>query len=233
MSLSQTDPHQFQHNSLELIKNLVPLSSCAFFLVAPNMRHKAAILHGLKPDAEEEYTREYGALDPLHPERFRESSAPLVTLDSCIAPHLLKKTSYYQDFMIRHNHRFVADIFLRRGGRIVAGISVMREEAMGDFRPEELELLRTIQPFLEYTLNAVYTPERERERSTLSGKYDLTERELDVLELVLRGAANKGVATDLNLGLATVKTHLHHIYKKVGVKTRSQLISTILFELND
>jgi DNA-binding CsgD family transcriptional regulator len=227
-----SDSKQFQSQCLELINRLVPLTSSAFFLVNPDMQHSGSVLYNLKPDVEREYRTEYGALDPLNPERFAGSHETVITLDSRIAPHFLRQTLYYQNFMVPHNHRYVADMFFRRDGKITAGLSILREESLGDFCTQELELLRQVQPFIEYSLNAIYLPRRDQERQGVSEKYDLTERELDVLECVLRGTGNKEIASQLSLGLATVKTHLHHIFQKTAVRTRSELVAKIMADLN-
>jgi ATP/maltotriose-dependent transcriptional regulator MalT len=46
--------------------------------------------------------------------------------------------------------------------------------------------------------------------------------------VVCRGLTNEQIAWHLNIGLATVKTHLIHIFKKAGVETRGELISRML-----
>lgn len=52
----------------------------------------------------------------------------------------------------------------------------------------------------------------------------LTERELEVLRLVATGAANKEVAKALFVSEATVKSHLVHIFTKLGVDSRARAI---------
>ncbi len=53
---------------------------------------------------------------------------------------------------------------------------------------------------------------------------ELTEREYEVLRLVAKGYSNKAVARELSISLSTVKTHLRHIFTKLGVEDRAQLI---------
>jgi LuxR family maltose regulon positive regulatory protein len=53
----------------------------------------------------------------------------------------------------------------------------------------------------------------------------LTERELEVLRLLAAGRSNAGMAADLFLGLSTVKTHLIHLYSKLGVHSRTQAVA--------
>ncbi len=52
----------------------------------------------------------------------------------------------------------------------------------------------------------------------------LTTRETDVLRMIASGLRNKPIAERLNISEGTVKTHLHSIYEKLGVRSRSELI---------
>jgi DNA-binding NarL/FixJ family response regulator len=52
----------------------------------------------------------------------------------------------------------------------------------------------------------------------------LTSREIEVLELVARGASNADAATSLFISEATVKTHLLHIFGKLGVDDRTAAV---------
>ncbi|WP_315983471.1 LuxR C-terminal-related transcriptional regulator [Aliamphritea spongicola] len=165
-------------------------------------------------DMEKQYTQKYSTMDPLSPDRFRDKDTRVATLDSQIAPHLLKQSRYYQEFMLPNEHRYVADMFFRLEGTIVAILSILRAESLGNFTASELELLNSVQPFMEYSLNTVYLPRRQQERQGFHQQYQLTERELDVLELLMSGANNKQIATELNLGLATVKPTCTTFFRK-------------------
>lgn len=52
----------------------------------------------------------------------------------------------------------------------------------------------------------------------------LTDRELDVLRLLATGASNKEIAKSLFVTEATVKSHLVHIFSKLGVDNRARAI---------
>jgi LuxR family maltose regulon positive regulatory protein len=52
----------------------------------------------------------------------------------------------------------------------------------------------------------------------------LSVREREVLQLVAAGLSNQEIADRLFIGLATVKTHTHNIYEKLGVRDRRQAI---------
>ena len=53
----------------------------------------------------------------------------------------------------------------------------------------------------------------------------LSERELEILVMVARGATNKRAASQLFISEATVKTHLLHIYDKLGVNDRAAAVA--------
>ncbi|MGH7253860.1 MAG: LuxR C-terminal-related transcriptional regulator, partial [Nitrospiraceae bacterium] len=57
----------------------------------------------------------------------------------------------------------------------------------------------------------------------------LTERELEILAFATAGKGNKEIADQLCVSLDTVKTHLHHVYDKLGVSGR---VEAILLYLN-
>jgi len=52
-----------------------------------------------------------------------------------------------------------------------------------------------------------------------------TDRERDVLELLVAGHSNREIASALHVSESTVKNHLHAIYSKLGVGSRSQAVS--------
>jgi DNA-binding NarL/FixJ family response regulator len=56
----------------------------------------------------------------------------------------------------------------------------------------------------------------------------LTEREKDVLRLLVQGHSNKEIARHLHIAEETVKTHIKRIYGKLGVQSRAQAILTTM-----
>jgi DNA-binding NarL/FixJ family response regulator len=54
----------------------------------------------------------------------------------------------------------------------------------------------------------------------------LSAREIEVLMLVAKGTSNKLIARELEIGETTVKTHLLHIFAKLGVDDRTAAVTT-------
>ena len=60
--------------------------------------------------------------------------------------------------------------------------------------------------------------------------YDLTEREMEVLELLVEGLNNREIAERLYVSRATAKAHVSHILDKMGVSNRAEAIVVALRE---
>ncbi len=57
---------------------------------------------------------------------------------------------------------------------------------------------------------------------------NLSSREIEVLRLVARGASNREIGKGLHISTATVKTHLIHIFNKLGVDDRTAAVTVAL-----
>lgn len=60
-----------------------------------------------------------------------------------------------------------------------------------------------------------------------SAKYQLSKRESEILELLLQGKENREIEELLFISISTVKNHVHRIFKKMGVRSRAQLLKRI------
>jgi HD-GYP domain-containing protein (c-di-GMP phosphodiesterase class II) len=93
-------------------------------------------------------------------------------------------------------------------GAEAAEAELQREAAAGRLDPDAVDAV----------LGAAGHPVRERSRELPSG---LTERELEVLLVLVRGGSNQEIADDLGISAKTVGHHIQHVYQKVGVRSRA------------
>jgi DNA-binding NarL/FixJ family response regulator len=93
-------------------------------------------------------------------------------------------------------------------------------------RGEHLESPLMPDHFARRALAAVgQTQHDETEPAFLS---DLTDREREILACAAIGRSNKEIADQLCVSLDTVKTHLHHIYRKLSVNGRVEAVLAFL-----
>jgi DNA-binding CsgD family transcriptional regulator len=66
------------------------------------------------------------------------------------------------------------------------------------------------------------------QRSNLEKTFQLSKRELDVIDHIFRGLKNAEIARALYISEITVKKHIQKIYAKVGVKNRTSLMNKVI-----
>jgi DNA-binding CsgD family transcriptional regulator len=91
-------------------------------------------------------------------------------------------------------------------------------------------------PFIAFSVYLIYYgirgltpggPVRGELDDAVFTRYQLTSRETDVVRLILKGLDNQRIADELNVSLATVKTHINNVFKKTGVSNRFELARMI------
>lgn len=85
-----------------------------------------------------------------------------------------------------------------------------------------------LSPFMpdRFARTAVAAAEHARDEQT--GWSGLTEREREILACAAAGLGNKEIADRLCVSVDTVKTHLHHIYRKLSVNGRVEAVLAYL-----
>jgi DNA-binding NarL/FixJ family response regulator len=80
-------------------------------------------------------------------------------------------------------------------------------------------------------LNAIHLASRglqltPRDADGSAGAGLLTARELDVLAELQQRRSNSQIAADLHISIETVRSHARHIYRKLGVSSRRELLAS-------
>jgi DNA-binding CsgD family transcriptional regulator len=204
----------------QFARGILQGTATAFYEVDNNLDFNHFVLcSNIPPNFHEQYVAEMKWLDPLHPRCV--SNRPIgrlsVDLNRCSATD----AATYRAFMARCGVADVIEFFFRRNDRIVAGMSVLW--ALGSKVPDDsMNIAEKIHDYLEFNLTNHLVSAADD-----LACYGLTARELEVVELICCGRTNREISECLNIGLATVKTHLIHVFQKLGVETRSAVIAKI------
>jgi DNA-binding NarL/FixJ family response regulator len=146
-------------------------------------------------------------------------------LDGVRATHLLKGnqpecrvivlTTFDDDEYIFDALRMGAVGYLLKDVVSAQLVEAIRAAARGESILEPSVAAKVI---AEFTRVSSLVPSRQME-----GLVDpLSERELEILSLIARGASNKEIASQLYIAEGTVKNHVTHILSKLGVQDRTQ-----------
>jgi DNA-binding NarL/FixJ family response regulator len=129
-------------------------------------------------------------------------------------PRVIVLTTYdYEEYVFR-SLRAGASGFLLKRTRAEELVDSVRVVAAGDALPMARTTQRLIEGFAGVQGGA----------GEWAGVQALTERESEVLTLVARGYSNDEIAQHLHLSPETVKTHVKHVYTKLGSRDRAQAV---------
>jgi DNA-binding NarL/FixJ family response regulator len=131
------------------------------------------------------------------------------------APHVLVLTTFDLDEYVYEALRAGAGGFALKDASPTQLAEAVRTVAAGEALLAPAVTRRLIERYTR-----VPTPETAR-RERFG---DLTDRELEVLQLLTRGLSNAEIGEQLFLSEATVKTHVTHLLAKLGVRDRVQAV---------
>jgi DNA-binding CsgD family transcriptional regulator len=214
--LGRSDPATTQ--AIHFARGILEGSATAFYEVDSNLNLNRFVLSSnVPPNFHDQYLAGMNRLDPLHPRSaINQPIARLsVALDQCATA----EAATYRSFAGQCGVADMIEFFFRRNDRIVAGMSVLW--APGCAVPDSsMHIAQKIHDYLEFNLTSRLSSGADEQ-----ARYGLTLREMEVVELLCCGRTNREIGECLNIGLATVKTHLIHIFEKLGVETRSAVVA--------
>ena len=132
-------------------------------------------------------------------------------------------------------HRFLKDnqvldnieLVFKSGDVACLGISLIRSEQEHAFSAQEIQIIQSCYDLAQYNAHHYLNTKTEPKISAEITKL-LTRSERQVLNHILTGKKNQDIADDLFVSLATVKTHIYHIFQKTMVKSKRELILKVL-----
>ncbi len=175
-----------------------------------------------------EAEREQVRLHPYHSERVLSKVPALEPIIPIVAAHheRMDGRGYYQGLrgsqiplgaqIIAVADRFdelTHDAPDSRGRESDQAVDMMRQEVAGRLSPEAFQAL----------MGDLSGEDRSHRQKTRQQKWParLTDREVDVLRLIAKGLNRRQVGKALFIAEGTVRSHLEHIYSKIGVSSRA------------
>lgn len=224
MSANLIVPNEFQRFAIDLATSLVSFDEAVFYVLSPDVRRCESEVRNMNHATVSDYRREFEVLDPLNAAKFSSTDIGVATLQTQMPFSKLRRTRYYQDFLLSREYHDSAVLYFRIRQKIVALIGVLRTHRMPAFNPAEFETLEKLSPFISYSL------ERECRNQLSSQEQDaidkhLTVRERQIASLLTQGLTNKRIALRLGIQPSTVKTHVLNIFEKAGVANRCEFTS--------
>lgn len=109
-------------------------------------------------------------------------------------------------------------------------LTIYRSKEEGDFTSDEMFLVKAFSDHLNLRFYEFYTKDDKNSSSTsysithLASKYNLTNREEEVLQLIFEDMDSDQIADKLFISSYTLKKHLQNLYKKFNVSSKRNLL---------
>lgn len=225
MVVKQGDSAVFIDKTMSYLGSLLGSDRIAFYQVIDDQRMTDFALQNIDYSFHHSYLDEMHAFDPLHVSRLNRTDTPHKHFHlrrqerDCLAQTNVKYRSFLNCFEISD----VLELLFRFEGHVVAGASILYR----DLQPAGAEPahLQAAHAYIEFNLEHYIRQSGQYLRVTLINRLGLSSREIDVIELICCGRTNSEIAELLQIGMATVKTHLIKIYQKLGVENRASVVA--------
>jgi DNA-binding CsgD family transcriptional regulator len=194
-----------------------------------------------------QYVEYYNRFDPF----LKQKSGELVWRESDIVPHSeILRLNYYREFLEPQNIRHILLLTLKDENSVFGHIGVCRQdESSRCFSTNDLLKAQLLDKIISYFIQQYNFRKRHADVKKLfetsvsptakifyGGAFSalcekrLTYREQEVILFICQGLSNKEICDKLCVSLPTVVTHVHHIFEKLEVSSRSKLACKILQE---
>lgn len=146
------------------------------------------------------------------------------------------KSSYYQNFLLPMNLTNVMGLSLATNGTPLGAVSIYRMKEKEDFTAKDAYILKQFIPHLINKMlaikegTALASSNIDQPNQVLADKYALSKREIEVIRLVCKGLNNEQIGQALVITTNTVKKHMNHIFSKLQITNRVQIIHLLLEE---
>lgn len=174
------------------------------------------------------YERYFQFRDPITRPMQRMRCA--VSVNQILEQRDFERTEFYNDFLRHDGLHFGVNLHVYDGDCPIADWRIWRSRRRENFDRRSLEILDMLAPHLR---NATLMEQLLKLRKSaptaclsvpaIRDSTGLSEREAQIAYHAVLGKADRDIATSLLLSLPTVRTHLRHIYSKLGVNNRSSL----------
>ncbi len=228
--------NNYSYNFLKKLNDLIPFNAANFFIFENSIQKKEkTIILNISDQVLKDYNDYYYKLDDIRKIAF---DRPEASRSSDLMNYSQwSKSEYFNDFLAKNHLYYSSGIDIHYKEQLLGTISLFREENDGDFNLTDLLYLEMIRKYCSGQLykvlkiNQLQNEKKLHSKKIVEGKcleFNITEREKEVLNLMIAGKSNNEIAEELYISINTVKKHLSHIYNKSNVKSRTELAAIML-----
>lgn len=217
----------YGQNLLKNIHGLVPYNQGYFLIINEDgeIDTKNSIFSGMDDKTKDDYINNYFKIDYIN--HFYQYTNDFLFKDSDLFNSKYRKSSdFYKKYLKPQELENGCGLIITHENKVIAIVNLLRTIKSPDISSNEIDTLKylkghikkNILHFLESKINNII----DTELISL-----LTDREIEVLNCILKNYTNKEIADELFISISTVKKHIYSIYKKLNVRNRNSLLEIL------
>ncbi|MGY6769813.1 helix-turn-helix transcriptional regulator [Komagataeibacter xylinus] len=218
---SQETCHPCTQATLAFGCDLLQASSAILFWVDSAQFVQTIELTGTEADLLPEYFNNgFYTYDPLSIRKVLNGSNNVLMLDHERSHNSHDHNQIHDTFLQRHGIVDEINFLFRNENDAVALLSVMKRQVDRTPFPTDFQW-EALRRYMEFTLQQHPQMRDRRICRVLKEKFQLTNKEVEVVFLLEKGASNWEISEIMHIGVSTVKTHIVNILNKTGVGSRA------------
>lgn len=229
-----TDVTSLRRTYLSQIRELVPYEK-GWFDLGDNKKGGHVFFDPISLDMTEEslndYYHRYESLD--YAVWALSQDEPLTYRDTDLVPDALRRKSLFcSEWLAPMGMFYLGGSNIVQGGTLFGSVTFMRSEEAGDFSDRDIQVFDILnghlcKKFRQMFPNGINYRALTLPKDDALMKYRLTQREYEILQLIGEGLRNHEISQKLFISENTTKKHIAHIFEKMTVNSRSQLLKLI------
>jgi len=217
----------FQNEILMLLNSSFNVSKLVSYLVDERSKPICYQTSKMQPLMHKDYVDNFYKNDPLYPENFKYSQDRIVKMSDLVPASKQSSNVFYQDFVNPWRVQEVVELYFYYNNNLICGASMCfdKEESMPD--KNDFVRLGAMHQYIEFSLGQKLNTITHISFEDFSDQFKLTNKERIVLQLAIQGLANKLIAQKLSSSLSTIKTHLQHLFTKLEVNSKVEMVNKV------
>lgn len=229
------DMNQMKLQFLNRLRLLVPYECAAFYSSDINRENRLVEPVGVDYGTEKQslYDNHYFRVDYAR-NMYHMSKSIVFRETDLFEKSVRENTEYYNDYLQPMIHYVSSTIMANHDG-LLGNVTLSRTKRQAEFSEREMFILSQLEPHLT---NRLFLEKQWRgsqlvscsslDYDSLARQYKLTDRETEIVSLIMEGWDNNSIGDRLFISTGTVKKHMGNIFSKIGVSSRTQLMSIFL-----
>lgn len=205
----------FTDHFIQAVQGVMSIDGFISYDISDEQQAENYYHQGIQQISLDEYVFEKQYYDPVHFKILVKNNLRCCSLKS------RKINAEYAKFLRKWDIKDHIELVYSDQERPVHGVSLIREHC--DFSVQDLAIINSL-----YALSNNLFSYQAIPYQSIQDTFGLTRKELIILRYICQGFDNQRIASTIFTSLATVKTHVRHIFRKAEVCSKQELLSKVM-----